>query len=90
MVLGEMTSDTYESVRILRLPRFAGEQYCDSIQLAPGLTVRAFVPTAAEKTGDYSLFSGAIIDPLTNTRFPGNVIPTYRLPGLLAWHLPAQ
>jgi hypothetical protein len=60
-----------------------------------GVTRQAFVPTAAERTGD---FSGSIlegcssdipVDPLTGEPFPGNRIPQDRLSpaGLLALQL---
>jgi len=39
----------------------------------------AFVPTAMERTGDFSDISQVIIDPTTNQPFPGNKIPADRL-----------
>jgi len=39
----------------------------------------AFVPTAAEREGDFSGLSTPIIDPITQQAFPGNVIPSGRL-----------
>ena len=39
----------------------------------------AFVPTAQERTGDFSDISTVITDPVTNQPFPGNKIPTSRL-----------
>ncbi len=38
-----------------------------------------FVPTAAERAGDFSASSDPIIDPLTKLPFPGNRIPADRL-----------
>ena len=38
-----------------------------------------FVPTAAERTGDFSTFSKKLTDPLTGQPFPNNVIPANRL-----------
>src|SRR5579863_9716114 len=38
----------------------------------------AFVPTAAERAGDFSALSGVIRDPSTNAPFPGNQIPQSR------------
>jgi hypothetical protein len=53
----------------------------------------ATVPTAAQRAGDLSSFSGAILDPFTHTPFPGNIIPASRITqvaqNLLAyWPLP--
>jgi outer membrane receptor protein involved in Fe transport len=39
----------------------------------------ALVPTAAQRAGDFSSLSKAIIDPLTGAAFPGNRIPANRL-----------
>jgi hypothetical protein len=36
-------------------------------------------PTARQRAGDFSEFSTTIVDPLTNTPFPGNVIPANRI-----------
>ena len=36
-------------------------------------------PTAAERSGDFSAGSVAIVDPTTNQPFPGKKIPTGRL-----------
>ena len=38
-----------------------------------------FVPTAAERQGDFSTFSKKLTDPLTGQPFPNNVIPVNRL-----------
>ena len=45
---------------------------------APGV-ITAIVPTAAQRAGDLSAFATPIIDPVTRTAFPGNVIPSNRL-----------
>ncbi len=89
MVLGEMAPGALDLVRTqLPMPRLAKEQYCDPVALGPGLTVKAFVPTVAEREGDYSAFSGVIVDPASSVPFPNNVIPADRLGGLFAWHVP--
>ena len=51
------------------------------MQLAPGLWANAYIPTAAERTGNFSAFATQLIDPATNSTFlptPG-VIPTSRM-----------
>jgi outer membrane receptor protein involved in Fe transport len=45
---------------------------------APGV-ITAIVPTAAQRAGDLSSFTTAILDPVTRAPFPGNVIPGTRL-----------
>jgi hypothetical protein len=44
----------------------------------PGLS-RQFLPTAAQRQGDFSSLTRTIRDPLTGQPFPGNQIPTSRL-----------
>jgi hypothetical protein len=39
----------------------------------------AVVPSAAQRGGDFSAISKPIIDPLTGSQFPGNVIPAGRI-----------
>jgi Carboxypeptidase regulatory-like domain/TonB dependent receptor len=39
----------------------------------------AFVPTAAERAGDFSSFSGQLVDPVTRQPFPNNQIPPDRI-----------
>jgi hypothetical protein len=53
---------------------------------AQGTTTRSnasltkqFLPTTAERTGNFSAITKSVIDPLTNTPFPGNQIPGSRL-----------
>ena len=53
-----------------------------------GTTSTALVPTAQERTGDFSATAGTIVDPLTKTPFSNNQIPVSRISpvgrGLLA------
>jgi hypothetical protein len=39
----------------------------------------AFVPTAAERAGDFSSFAGQLVDPVTRQPFPNNQIPASRI-----------
>lgn len=48
------------------------------IRQAPAGRV-AFVPTAAERSGDFSGLSVQLVDPVSKTPFPGNQIPASRL-----------
>ncbi|MFL6417676.1 MAG: putative Ig domain-containing protein [Bryobacteraceae bacterium] len=70
-------------------PTLPGEVFTDaSVQLAPGqVYANVYVPTAAERTGDFSMFPVPIIDPATNQAFPNNRIPVSRLFGLYAFRV---
>src|SRR5205823_6161558 len=37
------------------------------------------MPTAAERAGDFSQSSSAIVDPLSGTAFSGNIVPANRI-----------
>jgi hypothetical protein len=66
-----------------RLFFFLSQEFIDDIR--PTAIVRTNLPTAAERSGDYSqtrLPNGdlqTIIDPLTGQPFPGNIIPANRI-----------
>ncbi len=94
LVVGRM-SDVSAYINLLSLlpvPGSPNELFADaSIQLAPGqYFTGVYVPTAREKAGDFSSFSGTLIDPLVNKPFPiNNVIPASRLPDPFAFRIQA-
>ncbi|MBI3951631.1 MAG: TonB-dependent receptor [Acidobacteria bacterium] len=51
----------------------------EGLRIRKGITAAASVPTAAQRRGDLSAFSGTIKDPLTGNPFPGNIIPSDRI-----------
>ena len=65
----------------LALPDATNEMYCDSaVQLAPGQYYsNVYVPSAAERSGNFSAFSGLLVNPANNQPFPGGVIPASQL-----------
>jgi hypothetical protein len=100
LVVGAMTPATTNPFVSVPLPNAApDQQFCSPIEIAPGMRVMAYVPTAAERFGDFSAFdgvgpSGLLADPLTEADpwgpFPSGVIPVSRLWGIIAWRIPAQ
>jgi hypothetical protein len=67
---------------LLPVPNAPNEQICNPVQLAPGFYANAYVPTAAERGGDFSAFGAAIPDPDPSNKganFPGGKIPSNRL-----------
>jgi hypothetical protein len=64
----------------LPLPNIPGgnQQICNPVQMAPGLYANAYVPTAAERSGDFSSFGAPLIDPATNKPFVNGMIPPNR------------
>ncbi len=78
---------SYKAIQNLPLPAAPDQLYCGSIQLANGYSVQAYVPTAAERQGDFHEFSGTLIDPNTNRPFPGNSLPLAVQPTVYPWRI---
>ena len=75
------------------LPAFTNQTFCDAqVQLAPQqLYPNVYVPTAAELSGNFSAFSGLLVNPATNVAYPNGAIPTGQLANVFAWRIgPAQ
>jgi uncharacterized protein (TIGR03437 family) len=77
----------YAAIKNLPLPAVPNQQFCGPVTLASGYTGQAYVPTSDERTGYYLGGFGEVIDPLANLPFPGSIIPTSRLSGVLAWRI---
>jgi hypothetical protein len=67
-------------LQLVPLPNAVDQQICDPVELAPGLYANAYIPTAAERVGDFSAFGSLLLDPATNQPFsPAGVIPPGRM-----------
>ncbi len=85
LIVGAMDPTTGDPFVGVPLPNaMTDQQFCAPVEIAPGLRVMAYVPTAAERAGDFSTFdavgpSGLLADPLTGTDpwlpFPGGNNP---------------
>ena len=76
---------------LIPLPNMLNQRFCDTVSLAPGFVLDAYVPTAAERFDDLPAFEGLLVDPETNLPFPGGIIPGILLgPGIYAWRIPPQ
>jgi len=71
------------------LPNEPNQQICGGLQLAPGVQVNAYVPTGAERNGDFSPFAATFHDPSPGNPFPivGGIIPPQRFGDTFAWRL---
>ncbi len=88
VIVGRSTIGAFNTIRqSLPLPQFPNEHYCAEVELAPGVLAVAYVPSVAERAGDFSSFGAPIIDPLTGMAFPNNIIPANRLPSTYAWRI---
>lgn len=81
----ERISQILTSISSLPSPAFPNQKFCGGIDVAPGVRAEVFVPTAAERQGDYSQTDIALWDWATRTilqdgseimfPFPGNIVP---------------
>jgi hypothetical protein len=87
LLVGSMPLSEYSSLSLLPLPAASNQKFCTAVRLAPTVLAWAYVPTAAERGGNFAAFSGRLVDPATNAPFPGGIIPASRLPAVFAWRL---
>jgi hypothetical protein len=70
------------------LPDFYNKLYGGQVELAPGVYATAYVPTAAERLGNFADFAGLLIDPTNNTPFDnGNIAGAIKGQSLFAWRI---
>jgi 6-phosphogluconolactonase (cycloisomerase 2 family)/fibronectin type 3 domain-containing protein len=88
-VVGGPNGGIAAALQNVPLPSVSNERFCNPVMLETNYTVPAYVPTAAERTGDYSAYAGLVLlDPQNNTQFPNNMIPPNRLNSVFAWRIP--
>ncbi|MFN7994552.1 MAG: hypothetical protein U0Q18_13180 [Bryobacteraceae bacterium] len=90
LAVGAMDIVAFQGLSAIPLPSQTNQKFCTLVRLGPNLLAWAYVPTAAERVGDFSQFSGSLVDPQTNLPFPGNIIPTSLLPSVFAWRIAAS
>jgi hypothetical protein len=80
LVVGAPNAGIVQFLDNLPVPNIPGgnQQICNPVQLAPGLYANAYVPTASERTGDFSAFGKPLVDPATGVAFSNGQIPQNR------------
>ncbi|HEY1425694.1 MAG TPA: putative baseplate assembly protein [Caulobacteraceae bacterium] len=76
-----------QQLAALPAPTRLDQQFAQPVQLGSGVYVNAYVPTAAEKAGDFSAFTGLVVDPTTNAPLPGGDIKSLIAAGFFAWRV---
>ena len=90
LVVGVPTHDLQKSLAQIPMPAQTDQQFCERVQICPGVYADAYVPTAAERTGAFAAFADQLIDPGLVPQpqpFPGGVIPVNRLDAIFAWRI---
>jgi hypothetical protein len=75
-------------LNLIPVPNAFNQQICGSFQIAPGDQVNAYVPTAAERAGNFSAFAATFVDPNPLSPYPivGGIIPPERT-DVWAWRI---
>jgi hypothetical protein len=89
-IVGGLVGGTTQVLQSVPLPNQLNQQFCNPVTLETNYTVPAYVPTAAERVGDFTAYAGlALVDPANGAPFPTpNVIPANRLGSVFAWRIP--
>jgi hypothetical protein len=88
LLVGSMSLASFGAISAnIPLPAFPNQKFCSVVTLGPNTVVWAYVPTNAERSGNFSAFAGQLLDPSSNQPFPGGVIPASLLPAVFAWRL---
>lgn len=91
LVVGLMSLGNYKNLGLVPLPNMDNNRFCDTVPLSPTARYFAYVPTAAERSGDFSAFSGLIYDPTSSCTpscafYTGGIIAPGT--GVFAWRIP--
>ncbi|CAB3803377.1 hypothetical protein LMG28688_05771 [Paraburkholderia caffeinitolerans] len=89
LVVGELAGDAAGLAQLTALlppAKYANQQFCDQVQLAPGLYVNAYVPTQDELAGNFPDFAGLLTDP-NGVPYAGGTIPGSVLGTVFAWRI---
>ncbi len=99
LVVGYIEPDVLTNVLQIMRDKFSSgpttfnQQFCDSVQLAPGVYANAYVPTQDELNGTFPDFEGLLVDPQSQQPFAGGQL-TLNLespdPQLYAWRVSTQ
>jgi hypothetical protein len=88
LVVGSMALSTLSELQTyIPLPSATDQQFCGLVNIAPGVLAHTYIPTAAERQGDFSADAISVIDPLSNVPFPGSIIPYSRLGPIFAFRI---
>lgn len=86
LVVGVPTADLAAILKQIPPPATTDQQFCEAVQLCPGVYADAYVPTTAERKGTFSAFDGQLVD-LKGAPLSGGVIPTKLLRSMFAWRI---
>jgi len=89
LVVGSPGDGLADLLKQVPMPDSLNQEFCETVQISPGVYADAYVPTAAERNGEFVAFAGQLIDPFASppAPFPGGIIPAGRLADTFAWRI---
>ena len=78
LVVGRLDPSLVEKRPDIPRPAVLNQQFCNQVELAPGVYAHAYVPSDAERAGHFPSFEGLLVDPDTNVPFAGGVLDEKR------------
>jgi Baseplate J-like protein len=94
LVVGTLKDGALDKIRGLHPPYVINQKYCDQVQLADGVYVNAYIPTADERDGKFPDFLGMLVDPATHLPFPDGTILLDAIapakPQIFAWRISSE
>ena len=72
---GKQSFSVSSSASGKRVDLTLNRQFCDQVQLAPGVYANAYLPSLKELEGDFTDFAGLLVDPKTNLPYEDGHIP---------------
>jgi hypothetical protein len=90
LVVGTLNDNALGTIAKLLYPTAVNQKYCEPVELAEGVFVNAYVPTAAERQGEFPDFLGLFVDPKTGLPFPDGKIGSLTEGGIFAWRISSE
>ena len=90
LVVGSLPVSAFAVLKAqIPLPTVINQQFCDQVELGPGVYASAYVPTPEEWNLNFKDFAGLLVDPVTHQPYPGGVIPLAEPPQeqVFAWRI---
>lgn len=88
LVVGSPTQGLFDLLNAIAGPASPDQEFCDVIQLSPGIYADAYIPSPDERQGRFPAFADQLIDPQSpGNTFPLGTIPSSRLTSVYAWRI---
>lgn len=90
LVVGILAKGALAEINGLPDPAISNQKYCDQVELTPGVFANAYVPTPAERGGDFHDFQGLLVDPKGVPYPNGNIADAMKNDEIFAWRVSSE